>query len=305
MLTAEYGPGFNFANLRRELETKFVKDNIELIISKTGGDRIQIVVSDTQNDGEDAKREATDMFTFLKRDIRDRKLLGLTDISIRNSGKGASVADKHTGSKTHGGVASIVGIVVSVILVLLIIALAMYCFVDRSQCMKMRNKIPKSITFRRFGSHEPGAGESVELGESPVSYIDIMNSMEQQTTFDNPMFDFNDHSKDANAAQDINDNTAGAGINPSANDKSVAIVNNNDEPAIIDAATVPFEKNGGSSSVKTQFPGAMKPGAMKRGNSFSNPLFGGNGGSETSDYLDDSVDVTAVYHAGEIDDSTI
>ena len=215
VLRAKYTDDFRFADLHSKLNEKFVTSQLRVIISKTSDDVIQIVVLDSGN-GESAKRTGKRIESFLRADMNNRNELRLTQLDVTSSGKGhGSTTGGQKGKDRNARLGHIFGIIVSAVILVAVIGVAMYCFIDGSQCRRLRERLPRNVIFRRLDSSEV----EVELDEGSgdgVNYIDIMNSLEQQqtTTFDNPMYDIND--------------------------ADVTALNNNksDAPATLDAATI-------------------------------------------------------------------
>ena len=224
VLTLQYDPLFRLERLRQEIARLFTDEGATVIIAKVTAKRVQIVVLDS-SDGEAAKSVGARIHRYLKTGP-GRQQLSVRAVKVSASGRGFHAS--HVVAKKSGHVTSIVGIVLSLLVVALLIALAMYCFMDGHQWRRMRSKLPAKL----FHPFSAPADDSVEMTTGDINYIDIM-SQQQQTTFDNPMYDVND-------AIDKTENNNEAG----------------DGPAVIDASSVTFSVN-----------------KLARGNSFSNPLF--------------------------------
>ena len=212
VLRVTFASDFRLENLRSKLSEKFAVSHIRVIISKTSDDVIQIVVLDSSN-GESAKDTGRAIQDFLRADMRGSNNLRLTRLEVTSSGKGFSTTPSGQAAKRRKErLAHIFGIVASAVILVAVIGVAMYCFIDGSQCRRLRERLPRKAIFQRLDSSESGAAVELDASSDGVNYIDIMNSLEQQqtTTFDNPMYDFDD----------------------------ATLNNNKDAPATLDAATI-------------------------------------------------------------------
>ncbi|KAK2184319.1 hypothetical protein NP493_270g02016 [Ridgeia piscesae] len=157
--------------------------SVDVIVSKTTSGKVQVVFRDGTGgrDGH-ALQLAEGLKEELQTDMREAGAYSVIGVELITSQPppGAS-----TGQLTGAGMTgrSIAGIVLSIIAVLVLVALGLYCLVDRDRCHRPFN-------FIRFGKEEEGQRYDLEMhGTQSISFRDLVAYGNDVQGFGNPVYD--------------------------------------------------------------------------------------------------------------------
>lgn len=183
ILKLDYGRQFQLNTLKKFIKSKYTNKEgyVDVIVSKTSSGKVQVVFRDVTGgrDGH-ALQLAEGLKEELQTDMREAGLYSIIGVELLTSQHPPT-----TGQLTGAGItgSSIAGIVLSIVAMLLLVALGLYCLVDRDRCQR-------PFTFIRFGKEEEGQRYDLEMhGTQSISFRDLVAYGNEVQGFGNPVYD--------------------------------------------------------------------------------------------------------------------